>query len=117
MKKSIIPKLKLGWELYIPITSFAINLIVIILILVLRNNIPPEVPLFYGKPQGVEQLASQNILIIPALFAIIITILNSLISNFIKDNFLQKVLAGIMVTVTMLSTITIFRIIFLVGSI
>lgn len=116
MKKVSVSKININWIVYIPIICFVVNLLVILLVLLLRNNIPPQVPLFFGKAQGEEQLATQGALILPALLAIIVTVLNIILSTLFKDTFLQKVLIGVIVIATLLSTITIFRIVLLVGS-
>ena len=99
------------------ITSFAINVATAALIALVYSNLPPIVPLLYGKPKGVEQLAPKTTLLIPPAIATIITFVNAgAIKIIIKDSFLQAVLAGISIVASILSAITILRIIFLIGS-
>lgn len=96
--------------------TFIINFIIIIIIFLIRNNLPPELPLFYARPEGEDQLASQASLVLPAVIALAIVVLNSFIIKFIYDDFLKKLLLGVIIVTTLLSTITIFKIIFLVGT-
>lgn len=95
---------------------FVVNIVVITFILLSQNLLPPVVPLFYGLPIGEEILTDRTSLIIPAIISIIVIAINVLISKSLKDSFLKKVLISIIVLTTLLSTITIFKIAFLVGS-
>lgn len=99
------------------ITLLIINIVATIVVFALRSILPPELPLFYGKPYGAEQLAPQNMLALPTIAALIICLVNTTINYFLKDEFLKKVLVGGMVAVTLLGLITVFKIIFLVGNI
>lgn len=92
------------------------NLVFAGLILLFRNNIPPTVPLFYGRPRGDEQLAPQIFLLIPPLACVIVAIINGIITYLVEDKFIQKVMLGISFAATLLSTITIIKIILLVGN-
>jgi hypothetical protein len=97
---------------------FVVNAIVIVIVLLIRDSLPPVVPLFYGKPYGSEQLTTQGNLIAPPVAALVISIVNTAINlSFEKDEFLEKVLFGSMIAVTLLSAITVIKIIFLVGNI
>ncbi len=82
----------------------------------LQKSLPPEVPLFYGLPRTEEQLAPSLSLIIPSLASIAIIVVNLLISQFLKDDYLRKVLVLVGVTGVFFATITTLKIIFLVGS-
>ncbi len=95
---------------------FAINIFVIIVIFLFSSKLPPIVPLFYGQPQGEEQLANNTLLTLPAILANIFILVNFIIEKTVQDNFLHKVLVGLMVGCTVLSTITIVKIILLVGN-
>ncbi len=97
-------------------TLLLINLLLIILIVFARRFLPPVVPLFYGQPQGREQLAKSTFLVIPPLIALLVVAINTSIIFFMKNKFLQKVLLGLAIMTTVLSTITIVKIIFLVGN-
>jgi hypothetical protein len=103
---------------YFKISIFVllINTLIIALILYLRKSLPPVVPLYYGKPAGEEQLGSSLSLLLPPAISIILTIINSIFAKLTSDPFLQQVLIGLTIVVSVLSTITVLKIIFLVGS-
>lgn len=92
-----------------------INVGVAGLILLLQHRLPPQIPLFYGNPAGEEQLVGRIWLILPPIVSVLITAINSAGCILIKDSYLQKVLIGTTIAVTTLSTITIAKILFLVG--
>lgn len=100
---------------FLPI--FVLNLIIILFVIFSQNNIPPVVPLFYGMPYGKEQLADKILLVLPPLIAIGVTVISSLLVKILKDDFLQKVLLVAMYTATLLSIITVVKVISLVSSI
>ena len=97
-------------------TTLVFNLFIIALIFLMKPKLPPEIPLFYGRPFGQEQLAQSIQLIIPPVTAFIISFFNTIISVFIKSRFLIQVLLGVTVLTTILAFITVLQIIFLVGS-
>jgi hypothetical protein len=86
-----------------------------LLILILKNNLPPLVPLLYGRPSGEAELTITAGLFIAPGVALIITFVNLLISLWVKDDFLKKILAVSSIVISALVAITIVRIIFLVG--
>jgi hypothetical protein len=93
-----------------------VNIIVLFGVVVFRSHIPPQIPLFYGLPQGEEQLAQQIFLIMPPVTALLFTLLNLILITTTKDDFLKKVLWGTTIGVTLLATITVYKIVALVGS-
>lgn len=95
---------------------FVLGLGTIGLVVLLQRSLPPEVPLFYGLPKTEEQIAPSLSLIIPSLAALTIIIINLLISQFIKDEYLKSVLVLVGVAGVFFATITTLKIIFLVGS-
>ncbi|MEK7188605.1 MAG: hypothetical protein AAB685_01980 [Patescibacteria group bacterium] len=105
-----VPFLKLS--LY---TTIA-NLIIIGAILVLLKRLPPEIPLFYGRPESERELAKSIFLIIPPTLSIVITIINTSLVKIVKDDFIANVLLGLIVASLLFSTITVGKIIFLVGN-
>lgn len=107
---------KLPFTRYI-IAAVIINLIVIIFIFILKNFIPPEVPLLYGRPEGEEQLVSMAWLTIPQFISLGVIITNCLLAYIINEDFLKKVLVLFSLLVSAFSVITTLKIIFLVGSI
>lgn len=94
-----------------------INISIIIFIILIQNNLPPQVPLFYGKPYGAEQLTTSISLVFPPLLSIVVSIINSIVIFLIEDDFLQKILLVSMYTLTLLSAITVIKIIFLIGNV
>ena len=99
------------------LASFIINIIIIILVFVLGNFLPPEVPLFYGLPEGQDQLVSTYYLAMPALVSLIITIINLILSSVVESDLSKKALILVSLVITLFSTITTIKIVFLVGSI
>jgi hypothetical protein len=98
------------------IVCLIVNLVVIVIIAIASSYLPPQVPLLYGAPKGEEQLARQSFLMVPPIMVTAITILNTLLARFIKDRFLDRVIFGFTLVTTVLSTVTVVRILLLVGS-
>ena len=96
--------------------SFVINLVVIAFVLAVRRWLPPQVPLFYGMAEGEGQLSRSIFLPIPSIAAIGVSIVNIFISLALKDTFIKKVLIVAGLAATFLATITVVKIVFLVGS-
>ena len=96
--------------------SFVLNLLLIVFVLTIQRWLPPQVPLFYGMAEGEGQLSQSIFLTIPALAAIGITIVNIVISLGVKDTFVKKTLIVAGLAATFLATITVVKIVFLVGS-
>ncbi|OGM09819.1 hypothetical protein A2W13_01400 [Candidatus Woesebacteria bacterium RBG_16_36_11] len=97
--------------------GFLTNIIGIALIFLIRSKyLPPEVPLYYGLPEGEAQIVPSLNLVFPFVFSLIIISINSLITLFIRDDFLKKTLVIGGLVATFFSVITIIKIIFLVGS-
>lgn len=97
-------------------TSLVLNIVTIALVLLVKNRLPPEVPLFYGRPIGGEQLGTSISLTIPGLVSLFIVLMNLGIATFLEDDFLRKTLILAGVASVFFSTITTFKIVFLVGS-
>ncbi|KKR28820.1 hypothetical protein A2715_03690 [Candidatus Woesebacteria bacterium RIFCSPHIGHO2_01_FULL_39_32] len=96
--------------------SFIISIVGILLIFLLQSKLPPEVPLFYGLPEGEEQLTTSLGLTLPLVGSLIITILNTITVFFLQNSFLQKTLVLVSFAVSFLSFVTIVKITLLVGS-
>lgn len=96
--------------------SFVVNFVVILFVLVVQKWLPPQVPLFYGMAEGEGQLARSILLIAPAMAAIAVTIVNIIISLVVKDSFIKEALIVAGLAATFLATITVVKIVFLVGS-
>lgn len=95
--------------------SAGLSLFLALTVLVARNYLPPEVPLFYGKPVGEEQLVPNlGLLIVPGILLLTV-ITNTVLSVVTNEPFLKKTLIFSALFVTIIAAITIFKIIFLVG--
>ena len=97
-------------------TSFILTLVSITAVLVLQQNLPPEVPLFYRLPEGNNQLTSSKGLVIPGLLSLAILAVNTIFSFFTKNTFLKKTLIIAVFTTSLFLAVTTFKILFLVGS-
>jgi hypothetical protein len=114
--RRILPTVSIPYLGYI-IVILAVNAALALFIFLMKERIPPTVPLFYGRPRGVEQLAPQLFLLLPPGLSIVVTLLNVVIMAITSDKFIKKVLIGIAFAATLLSAITVIKIILLVGSI
>ncbi len=95
--------------------ALALNLLNVIAVLLMKNNLPPQVPLFYGFTESEQQLTTSFGLLIPGVFSFLLTLGNVIFSIFIKNNYLKKILSITSFTISLLSLITVIKIIFLVG--
>lgn len=95
--------------------SFALSAVSIIAILGLLNYLPPIVPFLYGLPAGSDQLISSLGLLIAPSINILIIVLNIVLASFSKDLFFKRTLIVSGLFVSILTTITVLKIIFLVG--
>lgn len=93
-----------------------VNTILIATSLFLHSFLPPEIPLFYGLPEGIDQLASSWLLPLPALTALLIILVNLLVASFIEDDFLKRVIILGGIATTFFSAVTTIEILILVGS-
>lgn len=98
-------------------TIILIQAVAGILILLRKEHISPVVPLYFGQPSGDAQVAPQIALLIPTGISFAATILGIIISSIYNDEFLNKIILGTIIALTILSTITTFNIIALVGTI
>ena len=117
----LIPKNKDAIEKRLPIPKFiysslVISLIGIFFVILVQNNLPPEVPLFYGLPEGENQLTTFFGLVTPAVISFLVTVINVSIAFFLENKFLQKTLILSSFAISILSIITIVKITLLVGS-
>ncbi len=76
---------------------------------------PPLAPLFYGRPVGEAQLTNSLGLLIAPGTSFLITVLNLFLSLWTKDDFLKKLLAVSTIVISVLTAITVTKIILLVG--
>lgn len=85
-------------------------------ITILRDAIPPEVPLFYGLPEGEEQIAPQNLFYLPSLLALTFTVINIALATLFDNKYPQRVLIITGFAASIFASITTLQIIRLVGS-
>jgi hypothetical protein len=95
---------------------FLINTATLLFIYINWSKIPPLIPLYYGNPTGVEQLGPSKGLFIPPSFVLVALITTILINKAYKDSFLETLLTLSLCVLTVLSTVTVFKILFLVGN-
>jgi hypothetical protein len=95
--------------------SIILNLVLIVCIFVLKQFLPPVVPLFYGLPSGAEQLVPVVELLVAPAIGLVVTILNVVICNNVDDLFLKRTFIISSVFVSILLAITVVKVIFLVG--
>jgi len=108
----MLPKLPLKNYIY---AAISLNVVVTLVIIIFKNFLPPIVPILYGRPSGEGQLVpTLGLLIVPA-FSMAIAIVNSAVSNYSKNIFLQKILASASLLIAVLSAIAVLKIIFLIG--
>lgn len=81
----------------------------------LKNFLPPILPIFYGKPYGIEQLASTMFLLVIPGASILVSVINILLSTLTRDEFIKKFLAVGSLVFSLMTTITMVKIILLVG--
>jgi len=91
------------------------NLATLAFVIIIQNQLPPLIPLFYGLPKTEEQVAASISLVIPGILATSVILINLLISQITNDDYLKKILILTGVVSAFLSTITTLKIIFLVG--
>lgn len=96
--------------------AISINIFIVALVLALNSFIPSQIPLYYGQPFGQEQLAGKYSLILPPLFSIAVISLNTSIIQFQKDKYLNNILVAMNYVLTILSTIAVFKIIYITSS-
>lgn len=117
----VFTKNKLGTEFEkLPMSKTFVYLVIFSLINIVigifsQIILPPEIPLFYGLPQNSEQLAPSILIILPSIVSALIIVLNILISIKSSDVYIKKTLVFASILVTLLSTVTTYKILFLVS--
>lgn len=93
-----------------------VSILTILLVILTMGSLPPQIPLFYGLAEGEERLSHPAGLLIPAITALGITIINALIILKIKNDLMQKSLVLASFVVAIFACVTSVKIILLVGS-
>ncbi len=110
-----IEKINLPFRNYL-VAGLIVNAVTILVVILIHSFLPPQLPLFYGMPEGEEQLASSWALTIPNGIALLLILLNSALAFFTKDEFIKKTLIFAALALTLFLTITTVKIAFLIGS-
>lgn len=89
----------------------------LMLLIIKFNDLPRLVPLFYSLPWGGSQLAPASFLFFVPIFSIIIAVVNSLLAVFLLESvkFFSRLLLIFSLLFSLLSLVTLFQIIKLVG--
>ena len=111
-----IEKAKIPFKKQVKI-AILINLFVIILSAVAVFRLPDEIPLFYGLPEGEQQLLPNWAFVAPNIIAFFIMFINIILANYSKDEYLKKVIIISGFVAIFFALITTLKIFFLVGSI
>ena len=96
-------------------SALALDFAVALTVLLVKGNLPPVVPFLYGRPVGVGQLVSAYGLLIAPITAAIITIINIVLASYIRDEFIKKIFSVASLFVSILATVTVIKIVLLVG--
>ena len=89
-----------------------------ILLLILKwGNLPPQLPLYYSRPWGDEQIAPRLFVSIFPIISIICLLINTMLARvfFYTENLLSTVLLWSAMLVVILSSIGFIKILFLVS--
>ena len=92
------------------------NVIMALAIILNLNHLPPQIPLFYSKPSGEDQLADiWMIILLPLILNGIILLNNFFIKRFFsKDEFVKKIFYYLNFSIIIAVTFIFIKIIFLV---
>lgn len=114
MKPRLIPQeIQIRRPFFVGLASLMVGLAAII---VFWQKLPPQVPLFYGKPWGEEQLASPIFLLLPLLAAGIFLAINTLFVSFLEESvFLKRALILAAAVSSILASIAVVRVLFLIS--
>ena len=99
--------------IYPALIILLVNVLLIIIIILISNRLPPQVPLYYGIPRGERQLVSPLALILPIALSSLFITLNSVFAYFTKTVFLKNILVIGGFFASLLSVITVIKIILL----
>lgn len=87
----------------------------LLVLLVFWTRIPAQVPLFYSKPWGQEQLAAPGLLFLPVFLSAVFFIGNLILAGRLTSQFVGNALLVGGTTVVVLASVTLIRIVFLVA--
>ncbi len=107
-----------NWFLSLSKKLVLLNILVSIALLFWRyRTLPPLVPLWYGKPWGVDRLAHPLWLVLLPAGSLIVLIINTTLSRILPRDMLifNQILAATALIVAILSLVTLTKILFLVS--
>ncbi len=107
-----------NWFLSLSKKLVLLNILVSIALLFWRyRTLPPLVPLWYGKPWGVDRLAHPLWLVLLPAGSLIVLIINTTLSRILTRDMLifNQILAATALIVAILSLVTLTKILFLVS--
>mgnify|MGYP001114459227 CR=1 FL=1 len=82
-----------------------------------NHRLPPEIPLFYFRPWGEEQLAAPYFLWVLLAGVLLISFLNSVVACFLFEEFplLARILVWASVLVSFITSMTVFKVFSLIS--
>lgn len=101
----------------IPVVNGLLIIFQVIIIMFKRSLLPDRVPLFYSRPWGAEQLAPRNYLFLLPVISLLILLLVLIAGHWLfqdKEKIVGKISEGFSLLFSLLATITIFKIVFLI---
>ena len=97
--------------------SWILNTLTIFFSLFFLNKLPPQIPVFYGLPQGEAQLSTSLGILIPPTVSLVFIFINLLLVSILKDELIKKTLVVTGLATSIFAVIATFKIIFLIGQI
>ncbi|MBI2007417.1 MAG: hypothetical protein HYS83_01825 [Candidatus Blackburnbacteria bacterium] len=96
--------------------GFASIAIALFLLLIFWKKLPSQVPLFYSKPWGEEQLVSPVFFLIPLVLSGGFLLVNTFLASVLPENaFLKRSLVLAAAISSVLASIAVIRVLFLIS--
>jgi hypothetical protein len=84
--------------------------------LIALKHLPPQVPLFYSRPWGEEQLVGTSFLWLPLVLTLVTGLLTAMaVNKFIQDRVLAAILMGSGITTEIILVLAVLRTVILVS--
>ncbi|SRR3989339_94006 len=97
--------------------AWILDVLTIIFGLLVQKLLPPQIPVFYGFPQGEAQLSPPIGILIPSALSLVFILINLILIKVVKDEFIKKTLIIAGLATAVFAGITVIKIFFLVGQI
>ena len=93
--------------------AMIIWLIEVLLIVIVWSFLPPQIPFFYSRPWGEEQLVHPSYLFILPGLGLIVFFINLILVSFVpkEENLINQILISLILVFNFLSLITLIQII------